>query len=217
MGASGQTQSALPCRPGNSLVAQGEVPSIGNGTMRQVFFTAGRIFFRAIADFPALGGKRSCPPEPGSLGVIKYVFTSTRLGFFSHAVRKKLAEHRSRADIPLWLSACPSAQKNFQTAHPGLPDRPDLQPLLQGLTRALPCPTPSVRTEKFPQAKTVCVGAISMGMFCPCHGQSLRTSDVVAAIRRSTTARDAPSCLATRMREGDFPHGKPPLICPMMT
>lgn len=52
LGASGQTQSALPCRPGNSLVAQGEVPSIGNGAMRQVFFTVRGIFFRAIADFP---------------------------------------------------------------------------------------------------------------------------------------------------------------------
>lgn len=210
MGASGQTQSALPCRPGNSLVAQGEVPSIGNGTTRQVFFTAGRIFFRAIADFPALRGKSPCPPEPGILGVIKYVFTSTRLGFFSHAVRKKLAEHRSRADIPLWLSACPSAQKNFQTAHPGLPDRPDLQPLLQGLTRALPCPPTPVRTEKLPQAKTVCAEANSMGMFCPCHGPSFPPAGCLAAIRRSATTRDAPSCSAARMREGDFPHGKPP-------
>ena len=58
MGASGQTQSALPCRPGNSLVAQGEVPSIGNGAMRQVFFTVRGIFFRAIADFPVPARKK---------------------------------------------------------------------------------------------------------------------------------------------------------------
>ena len=48
LGASGQTQSALPCRPGNSLVAQGEVPSIGNGAMRQVFFHCERDFFFAL-------------------------------------------------------------------------------------------------------------------------------------------------------------------------
>lgn len=52
LGASGQTQSALPCRPGNSLVAQGEVPSIGNGAMRQVFFTARGIFFALLLIFP---------------------------------------------------------------------------------------------------------------------------------------------------------------------
>lgn len=48
LGASGQTQSALPCRPGNSLVAQGEVPSIGNGAMRQVFFSLREGFFFAL-------------------------------------------------------------------------------------------------------------------------------------------------------------------------
>ena len=64
LGASGQTRSALPCRPGNSLVAQGEVPSTGNGTMRQVFFTAGGIFFRAPAALPASEEKRSCLPGP---------------------------------------------------------------------------------------------------------------------------------------------------------
>ena len=68
LGASGQTQSALPCRPGNSLVAQGEVPSIGNGAMRQVFFTARGIFFRAIADFPVPARKkRSSDADKGGM------------------------------------------------------------------------------------------------------------------------------------------------------
>jgi hypothetical protein len=62
LGASGQTQSALPCRPGNSLVAQGEVPSIGNGTMRQVFFTAEGIFFALLLIFPLWEEKDpACP------------------------------------------------------------------------------------------------------------------------------------------------------------
>ena len=51
LGASGQTQSALPCRPGNSLVAQGEVSSSRNGRTRQVFFTAAHLFLPGGAIF----------------------------------------------------------------------------------------------------------------------------------------------------------------------
>lgn len=100
LGASGQTRSALPCRPGNSLVAQGEVPSIGNGSMRQVFFTAEGIFFRAIADFPALGGKRSCPPEPGRR-MSQNIFILVLTGFFFTSIRKNDRTTGASQDIAL--------------------------------------------------------------------------------------------------------------------
>lgn len=89
LGASGQTQSALPCRPGNSLVAQGEVPSIGNGTMRQVFFTTRGIFFRAIADFPVPARKKTELRRGGKGYVIKCILPSVGVENSSQVEDKK--------------------------------------------------------------------------------------------------------------------------------
>ena len=61
MGASGQARPVLPCRPGNSLVAQGEVSSSRNGRTRQVFFTAAHLFLPGGAIFlsrPVTGRNR---------------------------------------------------------------------------------------------------------------------------------------------------------------
>ena len=177
--------------------------------MRQVFFTAGRIFFALLLIFPLWEAKEPARPSQEA-GCHKICFYIDPTGLFFTCRTKKISGAPKPRRHPSSATGMPSAQKNFQTALPGLPDRPARQvpsPARTDTCSALP---PPVRTEELPQAKTVCAGANSMGMFCPCHGQSLRTSDVVAAIRRSTTARDAPSCLATRMREGDFPHGKPP-------
>ena len=90
LGASGQTQSALPCRPGNSLVAQGEVPSIGNGTMRQVFFTAGRIFFALLLIFPLWEAKEPARPSQEA-GCHKICFYIDPTGLFFTCRTKKIS------------------------------------------------------------------------------------------------------------------------------
>lgn len=209
MGASGQTQSALPCRPGNSLVAQGEVPSIGNGTTRQVFFTAGRIFFALLLIFPLWEAKEPARPSQEA-GCHKICFYINPTGLFFTCVRKKIREAPEPRRHPSPATGMPSAQKKFPDGPPGLPDRPTSSPPLQGLTRALSCPAPSSANRRTSPSKNSLCGSNQHGDVFPLPRAVPRTSDVVAAIRRSTTARDAPSCLATRMREGDFPHGKPP-------
>lgn len=211
MGASGQTQSALPCRPGNSLVAQGEVPSIGNGTMRQVFFTAGRIFFALLLIFPLWEAKEPARPSQEA-GCHKICFHIDPTGLFFTCRTKKITEAPEPRRHPSSATGMPSAQKNFQTALPGLPDRPARQvpsPARTDTSSLLPCPL-QCEQKNFPKQKQSVREPTTWGCFAPATGQSLRTPDVVAAIRRSATTRDAQSCSAARMREGDFPHGKPP-------
>ena len=91
LGASGQTQSALPCRPGNSLVAQGEVPSIGNGTMRQVFFHCGKDFFFALLlIFPLWEAKEPARPSQEA-GCHKICFYIDPTGLFFTCRTKKIS------------------------------------------------------------------------------------------------------------------------------
>lgn len=199
----------FPAVQGTALLLKARFLLSGMGRRVKFFSLREGFFFALLLIFP-LWGQKPLPTRARKPGVIKYVFTSTRLGFFSHVARKKLPKHRSRPDMPLRLPACLPHKKISGRPSPvcrtGLLSR-----LPQGLDTSSPLPPPPpARTEELPQAKTVCVGANSMGMFCPCHGAVPPHAGCLAAIRRSTTARDAPSCLATRMREGDFPHGKPP-------
>ena len=197
----------FPAVQGTALLLKARFLLSGMGRCVKFFSLREGFFFALLLIFPLWEAKAPAHPsqEAGCHKICFYIDPT-----FSHAVRKKLAKHRSRADILLRLPAYLPRKKISRRPSPvcrtGLLSR-----LPQGLDTSSPLPPPPpARTEKFPQAKTVCVGANSMGMFCPCHGAVPPHAGCLAAIRRSTTARDAPSCLATRMREGDFPHGKPP-------
>lgn len=199
----------FPAVQGTALLLKARFLLSGMGRCVKFFSLREGFFFALLLIFPLWEAKEPARPSQEA-GCHKICFHIDPTGLFFTCRTKKISGAPKPRRHPSSATGMPSAQKNFQTALPGLPDRPARQvpsPARTDTCSALP---PPVRTEELPQAKTVCAGANSMGMFCPCHGQSLRTLDVVAAIRRSTTARDAPSCLATRMREGDFPHGKPP-------
>lgn len=216
MGASGQTQSALPCRPGNSLVAQGEVPSIGNGTMRQVFFTAGRIFFRAIADFPALGGKSPCHPSQEA-GCHKICFYIDPTGLFFTCRTKKISEAPEPRRHPSPATGIPSAQKNFQTALPGLPDRPALQAPARTGHELSPAPAPSSANRKISPSKNSLCGSKQHGDVLPLPRDSPSARRMPC---RDPPEYDRQRCtilFGDKNARGGLPSREAPLICFMMT
>lgn len=184
MGASGQTRSALPCRPGNSLVAQGEVPSIGNGTMRQVFFTAEGIFFRAIADFPALGGKRSCLPDPGRR-MSQHIFILVLAGHFFTSIRKDDRTTGVRRGIALRNMDMPFckaqiSRRPFPVCGTGLLSRDHPR---KGWHTVCPAPRPPPATSReASQNKNACWRTHSVeNVFCLPRPLFRPTADAVAA------------------------------------
>lgn len=199
----------FPAVQGTALLLKARFLLSGMGRCVKFFSLREGFFFALLLIFPLWEAKAPAHPSQEA-GCHKICFYIDPTGLFFTCRTKKLAKHRSRADILLRLPAYLPRKKISRRPSPvcrtGLLSR-----LPQRLDTSSPLPPPPpARTEELPQAKTVCVGANSMGMFCPCHGAVPPHAGCLAAIRRSTTARDAPSCLATRMREGDFPHGKPP-------
>lgn len=216
MGASGQTQSALPCRPGNSLVAQGEVPSIGNGTMRQVFFTAGRIFFALLLIFPLWEAKEPARPSQEA-GCHKICFHIDPTGLFFTCRTKKISGAPKPRRHPSPATGMPSAQKNFRTAHPGLPDRPTSSPPLQGLTRALSCPAPSSANRRTSPSKNSLCGSNQHGDVLPLPRA---VPPHVGCRGRDPPEYDRQRCtilFGDKNARGGLPSREAPLICFMMT
>ncbi len=199
----------FPAVQGTALLLKARFLLSGMGRCVKFFSLREGFFFALLLIFPLWEAKEPARPSQEA-GCHKICFHIDPTGLFFTCRTKKISgapEPRRHPSLAIGMSF---RAKKFPDGPPRSagPARPPAPPTRTDTSSPLPHPFSANR--KISQAKTVCVGAISMGMFCPCHGQSLRTSDVVAAIRRSTTARDAPSCLATRMREGDFPHGKPP-------
>lgn len=198
----------FPAVQGTALLLKARFLLSGMGRCVKFFSLREGFFFALLLIFPLWEAKEPARPSQES-GCHKICFHIDPTGLFFTCRTKKITEAPEPRRHPSPATGIPSAQKNFQTALPGLPDRPALQAPARTGHELSPAPAPSSANKKFPQVKKLC-GSKQHGDVLPCHGQSLRTSDVVAAIRRSTTARDTPSCLATRMRKGDFPHGKPP-------
>lgn len=201
----------FPAVQGTALLLKARFLLSGMGRCVKFFSLREGFFFALLLIFPLWEAKEPARPSQEA-GCHKICFHIDPTGLFFTCRTKKITEAPEPRRHPSSATGMPSAQKNFQTALPGLPDRPARQvpsPARTDTSSPLPCPL-QCEQKNFPKQKQSVREPTTWGCFAPATGQSLRTPDVVAAIRRSATTRDAQSCSAARMREGDFPHGKPP-------
>ena len=154
MGASGQTQSALPCRPGNSLVAQGEVPSIGNGTMRQVFSLREGFFFALLLIFPLWEAKEPARPSQEA-GCHKICFYIDPTGLFFTCRTKKISgapKPRRHSSPATGMPFCIREKTSGQPTRSAGPAHVQPSPARTDTSSLLTCPL-QCEQKNFPKQK----------------------------------------------------------------
>lgn len=199
----------FPAVQGTALLLKARFLLSGMGRRVKFFSLREGFFFALLLIFPLWEAKDPARPSQEA-GCHKICFYIAPTGLFFTCRTKKITEAPEPPRHAAPATGMPSAQKNFRTVLPCLPDRPARQ--VPSPARTDTCSAHLFQREQknLPKQKRSVRGPTAWGCFAPATGQSLRTPDVVTAIRRSATTRDAQSCSAARMREGDFPHGKPP-------
>lgn len=199
----------FPAVQGTALLLKARFLLSGMGRRVKFFSLQEGFFFALLLIFPLWEAKAPARPSQES-GCHKICFYIDPTGLFFTCRTKKISgapEPRRHPSLAIGMSF---RAKKFPDGPPRSagPARPPAPPTRTDTSS--PLPHPSSANRKISPSKNSLCGSKQHGDVFPLPRAVPRTSDVVAAIRRSATTRDALSCLAARMREGDFPHGKPP-------
>lgn len=206
----------FPAVQGTALLLKARFLLSGMGRCVKFFSLREGFFFALLLIFPLWEAKEPARPSQEA-GCHKICFHIDPTGLFFTCRTKKISGAPKPRRHPSPATGMPSAQKNFRTAHPGLPDRPTSSPPLQGLTRTLSCPAPSSANRRTSPSKNSLCGSNQHGDVLPLPRA---VPPHVGCRGRDPPEYDRQRCtilFGDKNARGGLPSREAPLICFMMT
>ncbi|GEM_PF-3963054 len=206
----------FPAVQGTALLLKARFLLSGMGRCVKFFSLREGFFFALLLIFPLWEAKAPAHPSQEA-GCHKICFYIDPTGLFFTCRTKKISEAPEPRRHPSPATGIPSAQKNFQTALPGLPDRPALQAPARTGHELSPAPAPSSANRKISPSKNSLCGSKQ-------HGDVLPLPRGSPSARRMP-CRDPPEydrqrctiLFGDKNARGGLPSREAPLICFMMT
>lgn len=203
----------FPAVQGTALLLKARFLLSGMGRCVKFFSLREGFFFALLLIFPLWEAKEPARPSQEA-GCHKICFHIDPTGLFFTCRTKKISGAPKPRRHPSSATSMPFCIREETSGQPTPVCRTGplaRSPFLQGLTPALLCPAHLFQREQknFPKQKRSVRGPTAWGYFSPPRA-ILPARRMPCRDPPECDHQSAPSCSAARMREGDFPPGKPP-------